>query len=354
MPLPFLTWCTPHPRRLFSGTVSLNYTVRDGVYPGNATARVTLLVAPAGSMSPVKFNYSLPYNSPPFQPGTPRQLLLQGLTSTNPNPRFSVVGLTKPPPASAGSVVVAPDGNFTFSVAPGWYGTTVFCANVTDGHGAFATSCVDIVVEKPDWPLVCRCAPYSGGSLAEFLSTSCTSPGANFSYFQATAECTPTGLEQSQRPLGCWLRDADNWKALVTAQAQRGGGEPPLPEGGVYALSFTAGNYTVRFTLNGVLCMSSWFDLNQLYPAGALAQNFTVDGRPGACGSPPPLDKLGGSMLLTVLATELNLLRDTVLQSGENLKTSVTPHPLIIAGGCASQCLIATYALLATTPAARD
>lgn len=149
----------------------------------------------------------------------------------------------------------------------------------------------------------------SAGSLSQWLTTNCDSAGPhNDTGFIYSPQCTGAALPQSLRPLGCWLRDDANWAALVAAQ-----GNPAETR----KLVLRSGAYSVKFTRGGLLCMAKWFDLTRDAPLGALTQNWDVDGTPGACPEAPPnLEKMGGNTMLMLVATNLNLLRDIVLQKG--------------------------------------
>ncbi len=178
----------------------------------------------------------------------------------------------------------------------------------------YTYACATITIE-PDFPAACRCTPYSGGALADFLTTDCTSTSFNHSFgFVASPQCVGGGaLSQSEKPLGCWLRD--NWPPLVVAN-----GVP----GESARLIFEAGSSSVSFSLGGLLCMSKWFNLDQSYPSSGLDGVFNVDGAyPGCAGTPPDLSKMGGSTLLTVVGAKLNMLRDSVLQRGEGVGVCV-------------------------------
>jgi hypothetical protein len=150
----------------------------------------------------------------------------------------------------------------------------------------------------------------SGGSLSDFLATDCeNSDFFDHSDFVWSDTCTGNAIYESEKPLGCWL--TDNWDAMVAANG--------IP--GESRLAIIAGPYSVNFTLNGLLCMNSWFDLLEDYPASPLSASFNVDGDYPDCDPDlaPDLVTMGGGPMLMVLAAKLNLLRDLVLQDGEKL-----------------------------------
>ncbi len=157
----------------------------------------------------------------------------------------------------------------------------------------------------------------SGGSLSDFLATDCeNSDPFDHSDFVWSDTCTGNAIYESEKPLGCWL--TDNWDAMVAANG--------IP--GESRLAIIAGPYSVNFTLNGLLCMNSWFDLLEDYAASPLSASFNVDGDYPDCDPDlaPDLVTMGGGPMLMVLAAKLNLLRDRVLQDGEGLMRGGCSH----------------------------
>lgn len=73
----------------------------------------------------------------------------------------------------------------------------------------------------------------------------------------------------------------------------------------------------VSFTLGGLQCMSKWFDLSKPVPDGTVPADLVVSGTWPACSdAPPDLSVMGGGLGLWLLGTQLNLLRDAVLNEG--------------------------------------
>lgn len=71
---------------------------------------------------PRNFTYRAPYGRP-FRPNgtTSQPLLIVLANSTNPGP-MTAVNVTAPPPPGDGSVTLEPNGSFTWTPPPGWYG----------------------------------------------------------------------------------------------------------------------------------------------------------------------------------------------------------------------------------------
>ena len=294
----------------FSGTTHFQYTIVDGTLPLSATATAYIRVRPraAGAMNSVVSNYTYPvWSLEPFAPTN--GWLLQGLTSTNANPTFSVVDIYQPPDSFAGEVTSwSADGNFVFTPLEAWQDDqTTFCANVTDGRGAYGTSCVTVYMPAPLYPELCRCAPFTGGSLFDYVTTAdCEQFGFDTSFFSQSPGCPETALDEAAKPLGCWLEA--NWAAVVAAQGIAGE---------TTRLVARAGDFTMNFTRGGLFCMGEWFQLDQLYldaTAYPVTKSVLVDGTPGSCGAAPDLASMGGQTLISALGVRLNVLRDTVLQ----------------------------------------
>jgi len=161
---------------------------------------------------------------------------------------------------------------------------------------------------------------HSGGTLSNYLNTDCSNTGLDHSWFTPSPSCVGNALAESQKSFGCFIRD--NWAALVAANG----------EGETTKLVVHSGKYSVKFTQGGLLCMSKWFNLAQDYPITSLTQNFLVDSTYPACASTPPdLTKMGGGAFFALLASQLNLLRDIVMQKDcltANLPPGTEGNPL--------------------------
>lgn len=302
-----------HPRRRrharrsnYVGNVSWVYVIEDSLVPGaTPNATVTLIIAPPGTLGPANYTYEAEFDVP-FTPDL-SELLLRDINSSNPRKALEVVDVLTQPPPAAGVVETFPNGSFVFTPTRGWYGTTEFCVNVTDGSGQYTKACAVIVID-PKFPATCRCAPYSAGPLQEWVSTTCASPPFDFTGFLRSQACSADVIANASQPLGCWLADDANWAKLV--QANRFKGETTR-------LALRSGEFTARFTKGGLFCLATWFDLSKNYESSLLRENVVVDGTPGACSeAPPDLARIGGGNMLAVVATTLNLLRDVVLNQG--------------------------------------
>jgi hypothetical protein len=101
--------------------------------------------------------------------------------------------------------------------------------------------------------------------------------------------------------------------------------------------------------------MSKWFNLQQDYPRTTLTQKFDIDTTtPGVCSNAPPdLTKMGGGPMMLIIAAQLNLVRDLILQEGETLLPSLLPACFILcspAGGWRPRCFSLTCCLIQYAP----
>ncbi|WP_419192642.1 Ig-like domain-containing protein [Kolteria novifilia] len=134
---------TPDPD--FHGTDSFTYTVTDG-NGGTSTATVSLTVDPIND-TPVANDDAATTNE-----DTPTTIaVLANDTDVDGDP-LSVDSFTQP---ASGSVVLNPDGTFSYTPDPDFHGTDSFTYTVTDGNGGTSTATVSLTVDPiNDAPVV--------------------------------------------------------------------------------------------------------------------------------------------------------------------------------------------------------
>ncbi len=136
---------TPAPG--FSGVATFSYTVSDGL-AASAPAAVSITVGP-GTPVAAPDSYATAF-------GTPLTVPAVGLLVNDSTPnagRQLAAALAAAPPASQGSVVVNPDGSFTFTPEPGFVGVATFTYVVTDGLAVSAPATVSVTVgARPPLP----------------------------------------------------------------------------------------------------------------------------------------------------------------------------------------------------------
>ncbi|PKQ69743.1 Ig-like domain-containing protein [Raineya orbicola] len=127
---------TPNPG--FSGTVTFTYEICNPV--GCSQATVTINVAPP--VQAVDDNYTTTPNNP-----VSGNLGTNDVVPAGQAPTFSLVnGGTA---TQNGTLVVNPDGSFTFTPNPGFVGTVTFTYQVCNQFGQCSTATVTIVIEDP-------------------------------------------------------------------------------------------------------------------------------------------------------------------------------------------------------------
>ena len=129
------------PNTGFFGTVTFTYQVCNAITPQNQCdeAEVTILVlAPPVAVNDAVFT---PANTPVSSDVKPNDTLPAGGAYT-----FT---LETPPPASEGTVVMNPDGTYTFTPAPGFTGVSTFQYEVCNQIAQCSIATVTVTIGTP-------------------------------------------------------------------------------------------------------------------------------------------------------------------------------------------------------------
>ena len=121
------------PSKGFTGIDTFTYTITDPATGLTSTATETINVAPKA----INDKFTTPYNTPLAGNAALGDTYLAGST-------FSVVS-----PPSKGTIVMRPDGSYTYRPVAGFSGTVTFTYKITDPSGQVAIATDTIVVAPP-------------------------------------------------------------------------------------------------------------------------------------------------------------------------------------------------------------